>query len=78
MTPQQADRVSGTGLKIQSKIKQFELRHPVPITPANISLAVIVPLQRSVCHNPQFFLAMDVGYEGINPGFSKLDSAARS
>ena len=42
MTPPQADRVPGAGLKIQSKIKQFELLHPVPITLANISMAVIV------------------------------------
>jgi len=41
MTPPQADRVSGAGLKIQSKFKQFELHHPVPITLANIPMTVI-------------------------------------
>jgi hypothetical protein len=45
MTSPQADRVSGTGLKIQSKIKQFELRHPVPITPANIGC-----FEKDCCH----------------------------
>ena len=42
MTPPDADRVSGDSLKIQSKIKQFELLHPVPITLASISMAIIV------------------------------------
>jgi hypothetical protein len=41
MTPPQADRVSGAGSKIQSKFKKFELLHPVPMTLAKISMAVI-------------------------------------
>jgi len=38
MTPPQADRISGASLKIQSKIKQFELLHPVPISYDEIEL----------------------------------------
>ena len=35
MIPPHAGRVSGASLKIQSKIKQFKLLHPVPITLAD-------------------------------------------
>jgi len=54
MTPPHADRVSGASLKIQSKIKQFELLHPVPITLANISMAVIVAVTTIIASTRSF------------------------
>jgi hypothetical protein len=54
MIPPHADRVSGASLKIQSKIKQFELLHPVPITRANISMAVIVTVTTIIASTRSF------------------------
>ena len=45
MPPPQADRIYGVNLIIQSKIKCFELFHPVPITLSKISMAIIVAVK---------------------------------
>jgi hypothetical protein len=55
MTPPQADRISGVNLIIQSKIKRFELLHPVPIALSNISMAIKVAVRTIIASTHSFF-----------------------
>jgi hypothetical protein len=69
MTPPHAGRISGVNLIIQSKIKRFELLHPVPIALSNISVAIIVAVRTIIASTHSFFWMMIVRYEGTNSNY---------